>query len=86
MVWSEKVTLARVNVQFNDLAFQHYKGGCIRSLTARNYNDFLFDKLLLQVCFFLLFDCLVLNSRRGTVQQPLKQSRRLMGGNWEQWR
>lgn len=40
MIWAEKATLVSVNVQFNDLAFQRYKGGCIRSLTARNYADF----------------------------------------------
>lgn len=40
MIWAEKATLASANVQFNDLALQRYKGGCIRSLTARNYADF----------------------------------------------
>lgn len=42
MIWAEKASLASANVQFNDLAFQRYKGGCIRSLAARNYADFLF--------------------------------------------
>lgn len=81
------MVLASVNVQFNDLAFQRCKGGCIRSLTAaRNYHEFLFDKLLLRVSFFFVFDCLLLGSRRGRVHEPLKRSRRLMGGNWEQRR
>lgn len=62
MIWTEKGMLASVNVQFNDLAFQHYKGGCIRSLTARNYDEFLLNELLLQVCFFSCLIFLFLNA------------------------
>lgn len=89
MIWA---TLANANVQFNDLAFQRSKGGCIRSLTARNYADFFGGGVFcLMNCSFksVSSSCLIVccwKAGGGKVHEPRKQSRRLLGGNWEEWR